>query len=187
MAVLDYVNGTLESARRQADRVVTPDARQRAYDAIWSFAQERPILFSFLVAQGLFTLLPFLLFVSFAFGTVALAAISALLFSLFWIGVAALVLGGTLFVMSSLALLAWVWVVGAYLVANFAYGLVFSDSQAAAGSKGEEQQQRLLSEKWARIVKTEPGLVGNGRGAVGEVKVDGQDNKEERGSVQGGL
>lgn len=45
MTVLDYVNGTLESARRQADRVVTPDSRQKAYDAILSFAQERPILF----------------------------------------------------------------------------------------------------------------------------------------------
>lgn len=45
MAVLDYVNDTVESARRQADRVLTPDSRQKAYDAVYAFAQERPILF----------------------------------------------------------------------------------------------------------------------------------------------
>ncbi|KAJ4389536.1 hypothetical protein N0V93_007006 [Gnomoniopsis smithogilvyi] len=189
MAVLDYVNGTLESARRQADRVVTPDSRQKAYDALWSFAQERPILSSFLAAQVLFSLLPLLLFASFAFGTVALAAISALLFSLFWIGVAALVLGGTLFVTSSLALLSWAWVVGAYLAASFAYGLVFAGGQTA-GSKDEEeeQQQRLLSEKWARIVKIKSDSVDDGTTAVQEeVKVDGQDVTGEKEGVHGVL
>lgn len=45
MAVLEYVTGTLESARRQADRVVTPDTRQRAYETVHAFAQQRPLLF----------------------------------------------------------------------------------------------------------------------------------------------
>lgn len=129
---------------------------------------------SFLVTQGLFSLLPILLFASFAFGTVALAAISALFFSLFWIGIAALVLGSTLFVTSSLALLAWVWVVGTYLAATFAYGLVFaSTSQAENKNKSDDEQQRLLSEKWEKIVKPEPGLVSNGTTATSDEAEDG--------------
>lgn len=139
---------------------------------------------SFLIAQSIFSLMPILLFASFAFGTVALAAISALLFSLFWIGVAALVLGGTLFITSSLALLAWVWVVGAYLAASFVYGLVFADGQAAE-SKAEEQQ-RLLSEKWTKIVKSEPNSVGNGKAAAEET-LKGQDVAGEEKEAHNGL
>lgn len=45
MAVLDYVTGTLDSARRQADRVVAPEARQRASHTVQSFAEQRPHLF----------------------------------------------------------------------------------------------------------------------------------------------
>lgn len=44
MAFLDYVHHTVELARQQADRVVTPDSRQKFYDAAYAFAQERPIL-----------------------------------------------------------------------------------------------------------------------------------------------
>lgn len=139
---------------------------------------------SFLVAQGLFSFLPLLLFASFVFGTVFLAAISALLFSLFWAGVAALVLGGTLFVTSGLALLAWAWVVGAYLVASFAYGLVFAGDQA--GVKDEEQ--RLLREKWTRIVKAEPGPAVNGTSVLqGEKENGGVVKAGENEGADGGL
>lgn len=191
MAVLDYVNGTLESARRQADRVVTPDSRQQAYDAIWSFAQEHPVLFvspfgphhpspwvlsplilfpptptqSFLVVQGLFSSLPLLLFGTFALGTIAVAALSALLFSLFWIGVAALVLGGTLFATSAFALLAWAWVVGAYLAARLVQRLVFPSADPGAvvvvGATTEKRGARV-------VVKSEPGLGVNGTVAGGD-------------------
>lgn len=137
---------------------------------------------SFLVTQGLFSLLPLLLFASFAFGTIALAAVSALFFSLFWISIAALVLGSTLFVTSSLALLAWVWVVGTYLAATFAYGLVFSGtSQVENKKKSDDEQQRLLSEKWEKIVKPEPGLVSNGTTATS----DEADEVNEKGDTGG--
>lgn len=45
MAVYDYVTGTVESARRQANRIVSPDDRQKAYDSVNVFANERPLLF----------------------------------------------------------------------------------------------------------------------------------------------
>ncbi|CAN8095245.1 unnamed protein product [Discula destructiva] len=155
MAVLAYVTSTVESARRQADRVMPPDARQKAYDTTHAFALERPIVFSFLVAQALFSLLPVLLFISFVLGTLSLALTSALLFSLFWIGVAALILASTLFITSGLAVLAWAWLMGIYLAASFAYGLVVS---GAAGTKPEEQ--RMLEGKWKNIAKTEPANAG---------------------------
>lgn len=45
MAVYDYVSGTIDTARRQADRVVSPSDRQKAYDSVLGFAQEQPLLF----------------------------------------------------------------------------------------------------------------------------------------------
>ena len=45
MADYDYVTGTIDSARRQADRVVSPDDRQKAYDSVNAFAHDRPLLF----------------------------------------------------------------------------------------------------------------------------------------------
>lgn len=135
-------------------------------------------------------MLPLLLFASFAFGTVILAAISALFFSLFWIGVAALVLGSTLFATTSLALLAWVWVVGTYLAATFAYGLVFpGTSQAEQKKKSNEEQQRLLSEKWEKIVKPEPGSDTNETTATTDEaeEVNGSGNTGEKEVGQGNL
>lgn len=139
-------------------------------------------------------MLPVLLFASFALGTVALAAISALFFSLFWIGVAALVLGPTLFVTSSLALLAWVWVVGTYLAATFAYGLVFGAGTTTTQVENDknnksDEQQRLLSEKWEKIVKPEPGLVSNGTTATDDEpeEVTGKQDTGEKEAAQGGL
>jgi len=45
MAIYSYVSGTIDLARRQADRVVSPHDRQKAYDSVLGFAQEQPLLF----------------------------------------------------------------------------------------------------------------------------------------------
>jgi hypothetical protein len=45
MAIYSYVSGTIDLARRQADRVVSPHDRQKAYDSVLVFAQEQPLLF----------------------------------------------------------------------------------------------------------------------------------------------
>lgn len=42
---MDRVADTLDAARRQADRVLTPETRQRAYDSVHAFAVQRPLLF----------------------------------------------------------------------------------------------------------------------------------------------
>lgn len=84
-------------------------------------------------------------------GTIALALFTAVIFSLFWIGVASIVLGSTLFVTFGLAALGWLWFVGTYLAANFVYGLV------AGSSDTVDHAARLkMEEKWASINKNEP-------------------------------
>ncbi|POS71432.1 hypothetical protein DHEL01_v210180 [Diaporthe helianthi] len=146
MAIYNYVSSTIDLARRQADRVMSPDDRQKAYDSVLGFAQEQPLLFSFIVAQLLLSLIPILLFASFVLGTVALALFTAVIFCLFWIGVASIILGSTLFVTFGLAALGWLWLVGTYLAANFVYGLVSGSSDKA------DQAARLkMEEKWATI------------------------------------
>ncbi|KAF3760377.1 hypothetical protein M406DRAFT_335046 [Cryphonectria parasitica EP155] len=157
MAVVELVTGAIESARRQADRVVPPDDRRRIYHSLQSFASRRPLLFSFIVAQAFFALLPSLFFTSFVLGTLSVAFISALLFSLFWIGLAALVLASTLSLTFGLALLAWVWLVGAYTAASFVYALV-----AGRDASPKPADDLMLREKWAKIVKREPETNGDG-------------------------
>lgn len=74
--------------------------------------------------QAVLSFTPLALFVSFAAGTVSLALITALLFSLFWLGAALLVLIPTLFVTVSLALGLWAWAVASFVVARWAYNLI---------------------------------------------------------------
>lgn len=84
-------------------------------------------------------------------GTIALALFTAVIFSLFWIGVASIVLGSTLFVTFGLAALGWLWFVGTYLAANFVYGLV-----AGSSDKADHAARLKMEEKWANINKKEP-------------------------------
>lgn len=73
-----------------------------------------------------------LFFASFVLAVLCLGLVSALLFSLFWIGLAVLVLGSTLFVSSAVAVLTWVWVVAVYVAASFVYGLMVSKPNGPA-------------------------------------------------------
>ncbi|KAG8159280.1 hypothetical protein KVR01_010941 [Diaporthe batatas] len=146
MAMYNYVSDTIDLARRQADRVVSPDDRQKAYDSVLAFAQQQPLLFSFVVAQLLLSLIPILLFASFVLGTVALAISTAVIFCLFWVGVASILLGSTLFVTFGLAALGWLWLVGAYLAASFVYGLL------TGSSDGADQAARFkMEDNWAKV------------------------------------
>ncbi|KAI0199472.1 hypothetical protein F4808DRAFT_212941 [Astrocystis sublimbata] len=102
--------------QRQVDRLLSPAARQDAIDNITAFASERPLLSLFLLAQLLTALFPLLLFVTFVLSTATLAFFCAIAFFLFWTGVGLLVLVPTLFLTFGLAVLAWVWAVGSYVV-----------------------------------------------------------------------
>lgn len=161
MAVYDYVTGTVDLARRQANRIVSPEDRQKAYDTVNAFANDRPLLFSFIVAQLLFSLVPVLLFASFVLGTLTLALFTAVASSLFWIGVFSLVLGSTLFITFALATLAWIWLVSVYVTGNFVYGLI-----AGNGEISGQDIKAKMEEKWASINKASLTNDGNGTNGV---------------------
>ncbi|EHK49599.1 hypothetical protein TRIATDRAFT_9373, partial [Trichoderma atroviride IMI 206040] len=103
-------------AHRSLDSLISPSSRQRAYDTTASFASDQPILF-----VSLFSLLPILLFISFALSTFFLTLCVAVIFTLFWTGVASLFLIPTLFITSALAVLCWGSSVGSFVVARWLY------------------------------------------------------------------
>lgn len=120
--------------------------------------------------------MPLALFVSFAAGVVATAAVAAMLFSLFWVGLAALALAAALSVSFGVAVLAWAWGVGTYLVVSFGWGVVFGDRRGEVtvrkgkgktlgkGKWGEEEDEET------KVVKREEdeghGPYANGAGHV---------------------
>lgn len=100
-------------------------------------------------------------------GTVALALSTAVIFCLFWIGVASVILGSTLFITFGLAALGWLWLVGTYLAASLVYGLV-------TGSSDEpDQAARLkMEEKWAKIDKKRTATEAAEKGVVKQEPTD---------------
>ncbi|KAG5748581.1 hypothetical protein H9Q69_010675 [Fusarium xylarioides] len=117
----DNASGFIAYARSSVDRVVPPNSRQKAYDNTASFASSRPILFSFIVSQLLLSFLPLLIFLTFSLSTIVFALGAAIVFALFWIGVALLVLVPALLVTCSIAVLVWGWAIGSFIIARWLY------------------------------------------------------------------
>ncbi|KAG9497652.1 hypothetical protein J7337_010515 [Fusarium musae] len=117
----DNASGFIAYARSSVDRVVPPNSRQKAYDNTASFASSRPVLFSFIVSQLLLSFLPLLIFLTFSLSTIVFALGAAIVFALFWIGVALLVLVPALLVTSSIAVLVWGWAIGSFIIARWLY------------------------------------------------------------------
>ncbi|KAK7994113.1 hypothetical protein PG989_007494 [Apiospora arundinis] len=140
------VDGILAYGQRQVNRIVSPPTRQKIYDATANFAQERPLAFAFIVSQSIFSLLPLMLFVSFATSTAVFAFVCALVFSLFWVGVATLLLVPTLLVTFSIAVLVWVWAVATFLVARRLYRVLPASvrGDVAIRLPGTTNQQRQV-------------------------------------------
>lgn len=113
MAPIDSAFGLLAFAQRQFDRLISPQARSRAFDRVQAFAAARPLWFTFIVAQVLTSLLPIGLFLAFTISILVFSVGAALLFSLFWLGVALLFLIPALFMTISLGFLVFMWAVAA--------------------------------------------------------------------------
>ncbi|KAH6652398.1 hypothetical protein BKA67DRAFT_661139 [Truncatella angustata] len=111
-------------SQRQVDRVISPQRRQKSYDATTQFATEKPAFFAFIVSQLFFSALPIGLFISFSLSTVALAVISAVAFSFFWVGIALLVLVPILFITVSIAIVVWLWAFATFLVGRWVYRML---------------------------------------------------------------
>lgn len=135
-------NELLAYGQRQVDRVVSPPTRQKAYDRVHDFATEKPVLFSFVAFQSALSLAPVLLFAGFAMTTIAISLISAVIFSLFWIGVATFFLVPTLFITFSIALLVWAWAAATFFAGRWVYErLPFgfdSDGKIVANNNGKK-------------------------------------------------
>jgi hypothetical protein len=107
------------------DRViVSPETRSQFYSNVSVFANEQPLLFTFLLIQLLLSFTPIALFASFVLGTLLLSFLSAALFSLFWIGISLLILIPTLFITVSLGILIWIWAISSFMVAKWVYRIV---------------------------------------------------------------
>ncbi|KAH8195534.1 hypothetical protein TruAng_010294 [Truncatella angustata] len=138
-------------SQRQVDRVISPQRRQKSYDATTQFATEKPVFFvcncnlrfhpvrpcgtpwatelipffkAFIVSQLFFSALPIGLFISFSLSTVALAVISAVAFSFFWVGIALLILVPILFITVSIAIVVWLWAFATFLVGRWVYRML---------------------------------------------------------------
>ncbi|KAI1475355.1 hypothetical protein F4774DRAFT_297797 [Daldinia eschscholtzii] len=114
-------NELLAYSKSHVDRVVSPPTRQKAYDWVYDLSTERPVLFSFVAFQVTLSLAPLLLFTGFAATTIAVSLISAVLFSLFWIGVATLFLVPTLCLAFTVSTLLWAWAVATFFTLRWAY------------------------------------------------------------------
>lgn len=79
---------------------------------------------SFAVSQAAFSFLPLLTFAVFSLSTVAFALGAAIVFALFWIGLAFMILVPALLVTFSIALLVWAWALGSFLVARWIYSRI---------------------------------------------------------------
>ncbi|KAG9247232.1 hypothetical protein BJ878DRAFT_557294 [Calycina marina] len=124
MGITNIIAGLYGIAQRQVDRIISPQTRSRYYTSISTFAQEQPVLFTFLALQLLCSALPLALFLSFTTGTLLLSLVTALLFSFFWIGVALVILIPTLFITVGLGIGVSVWAVGSFLVAKWVYARI---------------------------------------------------------------
>lgn len=143
--------------QRQVDRVISPQSRERSYDAVNQFATQRPILFAFIVSQILFSALPLALFISFSLSTAAFAIVSATLFCVFWIGVGLLVLCPVLFITSGIAILVWAWAIVTFLVGRKIYQMLPVSMQG-------DMQVKMPSGKKVIFQKERNGNGSNGGG-----------------------
>ncbi|KFH45391.1 hypothetical protein ACRE_038050 [Hapsidospora chrysogenum ATCC 11550] len=146
-------------AQHSIDRVVPPSSRQRAYTTASAYAKQRPILFSFIVSQLALSFLPLLTFTVFSLSTIAFSLGAAVLFSLFWIGLAFMLLVPTLLATSSLAVLVWAWVAGTFVVARWLYvRSPFAGSGGGGVFSGEMEVD--AAGRQVRVKKDEQGLGG---------------------------
>lgn len=115
-----------------------------------------------------------MLFVSFAASITLFALVTAVVFSLFWVGVALVFLAPTLFVTGSVAVLVWLWVVSAFVFARWLYNLLPASSSSASARNGAPPPagRKQVPGSWSNPTKREHP---NGAGAYVESDTDYRD------------
>ncbi|KAI9805164.1 MAG: hypothetical protein M1825_000999 [Sarcosagium campestre] len=123
-ALTTRVQPLVNSVSTSIDRVFPPASRKEASIKATTFAQQQPLLATFLAVQLALSLLPIFLFITFALSTLIFAFSVTTIFALFWIGTALLVLVPALCIGFCVASLVWAWAVSCYVAARFVYGIV---------------------------------------------------------------
>ncbi len=90
----------------------------------WLLATCTKVLQSFAGTQLVANSLPVATFLAFSGGVIAFSVTMAVLFSMFWISCALLVLLPVLFVTSSIGVMFWLWAVGSFVTARWLYRMV---------------------------------------------------------------
>ncbi|KAF3903850.1 hypothetical protein ABW20_dc0101247 [Dactylellina cionopaga] len=91
------------------DRIASPQIRQQIYNTVFRFCYQRPVLSSFLAIQVIFAVLPLICFIGFTTCAVLFFTAIALGVSVFWVGIAAVILFWTLVITFTLAATAWLY------------------------------------------------------------------------------
>lgn len=172
----------------QIDRIVPPQTRQQFFKNTQAFATEQPLAASFLTTQLLLAALPLLIFASFSLGTLAVSAIAAAAFSIFWIGTALLALAPTLFVTFSAGVFIWLWAVGTYIFCRTAYNI--GAYLRRETREPRHKAMRTIRDEGERVGDTVSNLrdrVGEGISAAGEKVGSGVDSMQShvRSAVNG--
>lgn len=131
-APLGGLTGTLQggistltsSGKGMLDRWFPPEKRENLMAKLTKFATEKPMLASFLLSQIALSGVPLSLFAVMTVGVLVfalvaglvIAVLGALLFTVFCVGVALIILLPTLFATTFAAAFIWLWGVGAYYI-----------------------------------------------------------------------
>ncbi|KAK3906392.1 hypothetical protein C8A05DRAFT_29752 [Staphylotrichum tortipilum] len=107
MPFLSTVANLADRALRQVNRLVPLEHRRIAYARTKAFAAARPLLFSFIVTQLIFTAMPLAFFISFIVMVLVSATIFSILLSLFWTGLALFFVVPVLAICLSVGLFSW--------------------------------------------------------------------------------
>jgi len=121
-ALQGTVNNVINQGQSLLDRFFPPETRNAMWAKFTQFATERPKLTAFLLSQFALSGIPLLLFfvmtvTVFVFALIAailVGVLGALLFTVFCVGIALIVLLPTLFITTFAATFIFLWGVGAY-------------------------------------------------------------------------
>jgi hypothetical protein len=140
---------------------------------------------AFVLTHATFSLLPILIFVTFALSTLIFALATAILFTLFWTGVALLLLVPTLLVTSGIGLCVWAWFVSSFVALRWVYRLVYPTDKNTTMS-GSQKPKALDDNKWASGpgVKMEKDSTKSNSAIDYTTAVNGKDDKTTVGEAE---
>ncbi|CAG8953074.1 hypothetical protein HYFRA_00003269, partial [Hymenoscyphus fraxineus] len=172
MGVQESASGALTYATRQLDRIISPSTRRDVWEYVVRNLRERPVLGSLLALLTLTSLPPLLLFTTFCASLLAFTIVSALLFVVFWIGVALLVLIPTLFFTVGVGCCVWAWGVVWFVGGRWVYNSLIGereDGKEMVVVKREGKGDR--NEGSEMVVNGLDGIAGKGKGSAVQVEV----------------